>query len=247
MLTRYLIEVKYSLITLALLTGLVALATTQAFSGLDTSIDDFFDLMTNLGFVGILLIALVSNSTLLIQIPYTVPLLSLALSGASFNHLLLMGVTSGIGAGLGEIVSYGMAVKILGSNPNLEKSALFQWVKRVTNKHPRITPVLIFIWALSPLPDDTVVIPLAMVRYGIKPILLPMFVGKVLNNVMMTTMFYYFTDWSANSMSAHIQADMALGILIIFVMTILYQVEKTRAVSHVLMPDGSQQLSDGCS
>lgn len=240
MLTTYRIEIKYSLITLALLVGLVALDRTQALSGLDTAIDDLFDLMSGLGFVGIFIVAVIGNSALLMHIPYTVPLLSLALGGVSLDRMLLMGVASGLGAAFGEIVSYGISLKILGENSTLERSSLLQWVKRMVNSHPRMIPLLLFVYAVSPLPDDTVIIPLAMVRYGLKQILPPLFTGKVAHNLVVAALFYYFTSWSADRVSTTVQVDLALGILILFVMVILYQMERTRATRPLLITECSQ-------
>ena len=240
MLTSKLIEIKYALITLMLLLSLLTLDRTQAFSGLDTLIADFFALMISFGFAGIFIVALVGNCTLLVQMPYTVPLLSLSLGGASLDRMLLLGVASGIGAACGEVISYGIAEKILGKNPGLEKSSLFQWVKRTVNDHPRMTPLLVFVWAASVLPDDTVIIPLAMVRYSIKKIWLPLFTGKIVHNLMIAAVFYYFTGWSADQVPMTVQADLALGILILFVMVIFYQVEKVRSMRHLSITEGSQ-------
>ncbi|MCI0710278.1 MAG: hypothetical protein L0154_08965 [Chloroflexi bacterium] len=226
------IEIKYGLITSALLASLLALATTQVFSRLDTAIDDLFELMTNLGFAGFLVVALISNATLLAHVPYTVPLLSLALSGASLNHVLLMGVASGCGAAVGEMISYGITLKLLGENAIVEKSSLLQWVRRMVNSHPRMIPLL-FVYAVSPLPDDTLIIPLVMVHYDMKRFLPPLLIGKLAHNLVIAAVFYYFTD---------IQADLALGILIVFVMAILYQVEKTRVIGPSLTEVSSATL-----
>ena len=230
MLTTNRIEIKYGLITLTLLAGLLAVHRTQAFSGLNTTINSFFDLMIGFGFVGFFIVALIANSSLLINLPYTVPLLTLALGGASLDRMLVMGFATGIGAGCGEIVSYYMTFKVLGENSDLEQSSLLQWVKRMLNSHPRTAPLLVFIWAVSPLPDDMVIMPLATVRYGIKRIALPLFAGKVANNLAIAALFYSFTGWSADRVSTTVQADLALGLLILFVMAIMYQVEKGRAM-----------------
>lgn len=239
MLTNYRIEIKYGFIVITLLATLVGLDRTQALSGLDTIIDDFFDLMAGLGFVGFFVIAVIGNATLLAHIPYTVPLLSLALSGASLSTMVLMGIASGLGASFGEILSYGITQKIVGENSALEKSSLFQWVKRTVVSRPRTIGLMLFIWAVFPLPDDTVIIPLAMARYDIKRILFPLFTGKLIHNLITVTVFYHFTGWSADRASTSVQADLALGSLILFVMMILYQVEKTRAMRQPLMAEGS--------
>jgi len=228
MLTRYWIEMKYGFVTLAVLAGLLALDQTQAFSGLNTLITEFFDLMIDLGFVGIFIVAVIGNGSLLVHIPYTVPLLSLALSGANLDRMLLMGVASGLGAVVGEIISYSITLKLLGDNPTLGKSPLLKWVRRMVHSHPRLVPLLLFVYAVTPLPDDTVIIPLAMVRYSIKRISLSLLPGKIIHNLLIAAGAHYSTSWSANRVSASVQVDMALGILILLVMLILYQVAKAR-------------------
>ena len=228
MLTRHRLEIKYGLIGVLLLGGLIALSSTGALSGLNGVVDDLMDAATDVGFIGIFLIALIANSSLLIQIPYTVPLVSLALAGASLEKMVLMGVASGVGAGFGEVISYGIASKVLGRNPALIESSLFQWVRRTVLAHPRATPFLVFVWAASILPDDTIVIPLAMMRYGMKRIAVPLFLGKVAHGLGVALIAYYFTSWAADSISSGVKTDLALGIIIAFVLVILYQVERTR-------------------
>ena len=228
MFNKYWIEIKYGLITLALLAGLVVLAQTKAFSVLDTTIDAFFDLMSGLGFVGFFAVAVIGNASLLMHLPYTVPLLSLALSGASLSTMLLMGVASGLGASVGEILSYGITQKIVGENSALEKSSLFRWVKHMVNTRPHLIGLFVFVYAITPLPDDTVIIPLAMARYDIKRILLPLFTGKLVHNLGIAAVFYYFTGWSADHVTTTVQAELALGLLILFVLLVAYQVEKSR-------------------
>lgn len=240
MLTKYYIEIKYGLITLALLEGLVALNRAHAFSGLDTTVDGLFDLMSDLGFVGFFVVAVIGNATLLAHIPYTMPLLSLALGGASLDRIWLMAVASGLGAAVGELASYGITLKLFGGNPGLERSSLLRWIKSMVNTHPRMVPLLVFVYAVTPLPDDAVIIPLAMVGYGLRQISLPLFAGKIVHNLGIATLFCTFTSWSARRVSTTVQADMALGLLILFAMVVLYQLEKTRASKLVSKTGHSQ-------
>jgi hypothetical protein len=57
-----------------------------------------------------------------------------------------------------------------------------------------------------------------------------MLAGKIAHNLAFAILSYYFTRWSTDRVSTTIQVDLSLGILILFVMVILYQVEKTRAL-----------------
>lgn len=231
LLKRYRIEIKYLLLTVFFLGGLIALDRLDAFEGLDGVVGDFMDWMTRLGFVGMFVVAIIGNSSLLIQVPYTVPLLSAALNGASLPTMLFLGLGAGLGAGFGEIISYGIADKILAQNPDLTKSRLYQWVDRQVKEHPRLIPVIVFIWGATVIPDDTVIIPLALVKYGIRRIAPPLFISKVIHNFVVSILFYYATEFWAQRVSTEVKTDLALGILIVFILVIFYQVEKTKSVT----------------
>lgn len=234
MLTRYRIEIKYMLLMVFFLGSLVALDRLDAFEGLDGVVNDFMDWMTKLGFIGMFIVAVIGNSSLLIQVPYTVPLLSAALNGASLPTMLFLGLGAGIGAGFGEVISYGIADKILAQNPDLSKSRLYRWVNRQVLEHPRMIPVIVFIWGATVIPDDTVIIPLAMVKYGIRRIAPPLFVSKIIHNFIVSLLFYEATDFWARRISSEVKTDLALGILIVFILVIFYQIEKTKAVAGSL-------------
>lgn len=232
----YRVEIKYTVITLVSLAMLILLDTVDAFSGLDSAVDSFMDSLTSLGFIGMFFVALVGNASLLIQIPYTVPLLSVVLNGTSFENLMLWGLSAGIGAGFGEIISYGIADKLWEMNPDIANSKLYQWVDRTVKRYPKFAPIIIFIWAASILPDDTALIPLAMIKYGMKKIALPLFLGKIAHNIVLVVLLYYATEEMSDYIGTGVKTDLALGVLIIFVMTILYQVEKNKTNNNQSVP-----------
>lgn len=234
MLTRYRIEIKYMLLIVFFLGSLVALDRLDAFEGLDGVVNDFMDWMTKLGFIGMFIVAVIGNSSLLIQVPYTVPLLSAALNGASLPTMLFLGLGAGIGAGFGEVISYGIADRILAQNPDLSKSRLYRWVNRQVLEHPRMIPVIVFIWGATVIPDDTVIIPLAMVKYGIRRIAPPLFISKIIHNFIVSFLFYEATGFWARRISSEVKTDLALGILMVFILVIFYQIEKTKAVADSL-------------
>ncbi|HLA44277.1 MAG TPA: hypothetical protein VJZ27_12620 [Aggregatilineales bacterium] len=242
---KYRIEIKYSLISIIFLGGLVVVASTDAFASLNNTVQDFMDAMTDLGFIGIFLVALIGTSTVLIQVPYTIPLLTAAVNGSSLLQMMFLGIAAGLGSGLGEIVSYLLADKILARNPDLVRSNLLRWVSRMVTEHPRSIPMIIFVWAASILPDDTVMIPLAMIKYGIGKIAAPLFLGKMVHNLLIAFVFYQFTDWASAQVSGEVKADLALGILIVFIIIILYQVEKSKFIADNEMSDQSSVNANG--
>jgi membrane protein YqaA with SNARE-associated domain len=229
---RYRIEIKYVVLTILLLGLLVVLVRADAFSGINGAVDDAIDQGARFGFVGIFVIALVANLSLVIQIPYTLPVLAAAVQGDGLPHILELGLAAGIGSAIGALVSYVVADKILDRVPDLADSRLYQWVERNSARRPRRTSLAIFAVTATPLPDDTVIIPLAMVSYSWRKVAAPLFAGKLLHNVVIAFIFYEFTQAFAGSISKGVKTDLSIGLMLVFVLLTCYQAEKVRAANR---------------
>jgi membrane protein YqaA with SNARE-associated domain len=229
---RYRIEIKYVVLTILVLGVLVVLVRADAFSGLNSAVDDAIDQGARFGFIGIFAIALVANLSLVIQIPYTLPVLAAAVQGDSLAHILELGIAAGIGSGIGALISYVVADMLLDRVPDLAGSRLYQWVDRNAERSPRRTWLAIFTVTATPLPDDTVIIPLAMVNYSWKKVATPMLIGKLLHNVVIAFVFYEFTQALAGSISKGVKTDLSLGLMLVFVLLTCYQAEKVRAANR---------------
>ena len=110
-----------------------------AFSGVNNTVTDGVNRLAGFGLVGIFLIALVANLSILMQIPYTLPLLSAALGGASLQNMLGLGVASGLGAGIGAVASYKVADALVAKTPGLPEGRTFRWIARNVDDRPRAT------------------------------------------------------------------------------------------------------------
>jgi len=223
---RHRIELKYVVIGAALLALLITLDRTEVLGNLDHVVVDVLDATEGLGAIGMFLLALVSNCAVFVQIPYTLPLLSAAIGGASWLDMLVLGTAAGIGAGFGEIVKYHVAHRVLSKKPDLRRSGLYQWVERQAAEKPRHIKWIVFLWAGSVLPDDTVIIPLAMIKYGVRRIAIPLFLGKVFHNVLFATIFFAVSDQAADLVRGGLRIDLAFSLLVTFFLIVLYQVEK---------------------
>jgi membrane protein YqaA with SNARE-associated domain len=220
------VELKYVAIGVALLAVLITLDRTEVLGNLDHAVVDVLDATEGLGAVGMFLLALVSNTAVFVQIPYTLPLLSAAIAGAGWVDMVVLGTAAGIGAGFGEIVKYHVAHRVLGKKPNLRRSRLYQWVERQAAEKPRHIKWIVFLWAGSVLPDDTVIIPLAMIKYGVRRIAFPLFLGKVFHNLLFAMIFFAVSDQAEDLVRGGLRIDLAFGLLVTFLLVVLYQVEK---------------------
>jgi hypothetical protein len=225
---RLSLELKYAAIAVTIVLLFVLLHVFGAFSGVNDTVTDGVNRLAGLGIVGIFSIALVANLSILVQIPYTLPLLSAALGGASLQNVMGLGVASGLGAGIGAVASYKVADALVAKSPSLPDGRMFRWIGRNVDERPRATSFAIFLIGLSPLPDGAVVVPLAVVHYGMRRLAIPLFLGKFFHNVLFALIFYAFASWSAEHVSQKASTELAVLVAVLFMVLVGYHAEKAR-------------------
>lgn len=137
------------------------------------------DLVTNYGYAGAFLISIFGNFTIFFPVPFTITIYAF---GATLNPLLL-GLVCGVGSTVGEFSAYLVGV---GGRKVIEG----RYEKRLESAKrliERYGATIIFIFALLPLPDDIILIPLGVLRYDLKKALGAMFLGKT---IMLTFVAY---------------------------------------------------------
>jgi hypothetical protein len=224
--TSHRVEIKYLVIGTVLLGALIALDETHVLGNLDHAVVDLLDASRGLGVIGMFLLALVSNCAVFVQVPYTLPLLSAAIGGSSLLNMVALGVAAGVGAGFGEIIKYHVAHRVLSERPQLNRSSLYRWVLRQAEERPRHVKWIVFVWAGSVLPDDTVIIPLAMIKYGVRRIAIPLFLGKVFHNVLFAIIFFALSKQAEDIVKGGLRVDLAFGLIVTFLLVVAYQIEK---------------------
>lgn len=151
-------------------------------------LDDLANWMTQFalqyGYVGIFLISLLGATSIFVPIPTTVVIFILGGLQVgnpptwAFNPLLI-GIFAGLGSTVGEFSGYLIGLggrRVIGEKYKKKMDVLTRLFKR-------FGPVVIFIFALTPLPDDLIFIPLGMMRYSVLAAFIPALLGKLLSNV----------------------------------------------------------------
>jgi membrane protein YqaA with SNARE-associated domain len=129
------------------------------------------------GYLGIFLISLLGAMSIFIPIPYTVVIF--ILGGLPSFDPLLIAVAAGFGAAIGEFSGY--LIGVGGS-----KVISGRYKKRMdflTKLFKKYGPIAIFIFALTPLPDDLLFIPLGVMRYSLLRAFIPAVLGKFFSNL----------------------------------------------------------------
>jgi membrane protein YqaA with SNARE-associated domain len=129
------------------------------------------------GYLGVFLISLFGAMSIFVPIPYTVVIF--ILGGLQTFDPLLIAVAAGIGSTIGEFSGY-----LLGAGGRKVISDKYKkkmnFLVKLFNKYGA---VVIFIFALTPLPDDLLFIPLGVMRYSLLRAFVPALIGKFLSNL----------------------------------------------------------------
>jgi len=141
------------------------------------------DFAVQYGYLGIFLISLLGATAIFVPIPYTVVIF--ILGGLQDNlgnwvfEPLWIAVAAGIGSAIGEFSGYLLGVggrKVIGDR--YKKKIDF-----ITKLFKKYGPIAIFIFALTPLPDDLLFIPLGVMRYSLLRAFVPAILGKFFSNL----------------------------------------------------------------
>jgi len=129
------------------------------------------------GYLGIFLISLLGATSVFIPIPSSVVIF--IIGGSSTFEPLWIAVAAGLGAVVGEFSGYLIGLggrKVISDRYKKRMDILMRLFKRYG-------PAVIFAFALTPLPDDLLFIPLGVIRYGIAQAFVPALLGKFCSNL----------------------------------------------------------------
>ena len=149
-------------------------------------LDDLADWMQNFavqyGYLGIFFISLLGATSVIIPIPSSVVIFILGGLTSSTGFLfepLFIAVAAGAGAAVGELSGYLVGLggrKVIGEKYKKKMDILMKLFQR-------FGPIVIFVFALTPLPDDLLFIPLGVMRYKILKAFIPALLGKFVSNL----------------------------------------------------------------
>ncbi|MBE0512224.1 VTT domain-containing protein [Candidatus Bathyarchaeota archaeon] len=122
-------------------------------------------------YVGVFAISIIGAMSIIVPIPYTFIILTLGIEG--LNPLLLT-VAGGLGSSVGEFSGY--LLGYYGRSVISEKQQRkMDYMMRIFDHYG---PIAIFLFALTPLPDDLLFIPLGILRYKFIKAFIPCILGK---------------------------------------------------------------------
>jgi membrane protein YqaA with SNARE-associated domain len=178
--------------------------------------------LTTYGLLGAFLNSFISNASLAIPIPYSPLFIFLAGQAKSTTFLLALIAVGAIGSTLGEIVSFYVGRGV--SLALFKESRTAAFIKQAVEKRPRLTTLYIFLAAATPFPDDFVVIPLGLMNYPVKRMILPILAGKATFLGVMVYLSHYAYLTASNYVSlGGIDPSILLLLLTLYLIFMVYQ------------------------
>jgi len=135
---------------------------------------DWINFLLQFEYFGVFLVSFIGAVSIIVPIPYTFVILWLGMKGVM--NPLLLAIAGGIGSAIGEFSGYelGYYGRTIISK---KRQRRMNYMIRVLNRYGSI---VIFLFALTPLPDDLLFIPLGILRYSFIKAFIPCFIGKLL-------------------------------------------------------------------
>lgn len=124
-------------------------------------------------FIGVFFISFIGSLSIIFPIPYTIIILTLGSTG--WNPILLA-IAGGLGSALGEFSGYALGYyggRLISS----ERRRKMNFFVKIFDKYG---PIVVFLFALTPLPDDLLFIPLGVLKYKFWKTFIPCVTGKFL-------------------------------------------------------------------
>jgi membrane protein DedA with SNARE-associated domain len=192
------------------------------------------------GYMGIFLISLLGATSVFVPIPSTVVIFILS-SQPAFDPFLIA-VFAGAGAAVGELSGYLIGLggrKVIGEKYKRKMDIL-------TKLFQRFGPVVIFVFALTPLPDDLLFIPLGVMRYKLIRAFIPALIGKFASNLIVAYagrfLIYAIRDFfgaEGEGMSLLIGTILAV-VLLVVVLLIMFKVDWEKRAEKYLNGSGKK-------
>jgi membrane protein YqaA with SNARE-associated domain len=139
------------------------------------------DISLLIGYPGAFVVSFLGNATILLPFPYVgLPfvlggLRDLVLDGFVFDPWLV-GLVAGLGAALGEMVSY-----LIGyGGGTLINENQRNGFRDFVQKYPRAMPLALWFLAVTPIPDDVLLVPLGAAKYPMWRVFVPQLIGKTM-------------------------------------------------------------------
>ena len=171
------------------------------------------------GYLGIFVISFLGASSIVFPIPYTILIIFF---GSKWDPLLVA-LSGGAGSAVGEFFGYvlGYYGRTIVSEENQRR---MNYILRIFSRYGAFT---IFLFALTPLPDDLLFIPLGIMRYSFLKAFIPSLLGKVLMCLILAYGGYFSIGFIEDVLgeAGSIYTTLATAVLLLIVIVAMFKID----------------------
>jgi len=130
-------------------------------------------------FIGVFVISIFGNFTIIFPVPYTLALVAIVTDKAipiEWWHVIIIGLFAGAGASIGEVSAWflGKASKnVIEDGMEKQVARAQRWIDK------GLAPLIIFLFAATPLPDDAILVFIGLLGYALWKTVIWCFIGKI--------------------------------------------------------------------
>jgi len=200
-------------------------------------LNNLWQVLTQYSYFGVFLISFIGTASIIIPVPYTLIIFTLGLTGDWDPFLLI--IAGGVGSALGEFSGY--ALGYFGRRVISEERQ--RKMTYLVKLFDRYGPIAIFAFALTPLPDDLLFIPLGILKYKFYKAFIPALIGKLL---MIFLLVYFGTIWGDILIlmlgeGANLIGMAVTTILLVIVIIALYRIDWEKIFKKYMGERGEKQ------
>ncbi len=139
-------------------------------------------LVISLGYLGVFLASLIGSASIFLPLP---SFLIVTAAGTTLNPVLV-GISAGLGAAIGELVGYAAGLGIIYGKRKISG------MQKKEGRYPKLVrkwfakkrgAAVIFIFAVTPLPDDIIGIVCGAIKYDVRKFFITTLAGKILLHI----------------------------------------------------------------
>lgn len=150
---------------------------------------DVSSLIMTYGYIGVFLASFIGSASIIFPIPYLI--LFYYIGASRILDPTIVSLSGGLGATFGEFILY---VVGLGGRKIISENTIknVEFFKRALDRYG---PIIIFIFAATPLPDDIIYPTLGIMKYDVSKTFLACFFGKTLLTAFVVFSGYYSYEY----------------------------------------------------
>jgi len=145
-------------------------------------------------YLAVFVVTIIGNASIFIAIPYPLAILYALASGVDLAILI---VVASAAAAIGELSSY--MVGALGRKIKEEYKDFYDRLSSLLERNRKKVYLIVFLMAATPLPDDLILIPLGLARFGLLKSFVPCFLGKLVLIFILVVFSEFFVRTTTSS------------------------------------------------